>query len=121
MEAENAVAFTEAMAEFMEWHLSLVDPEFLKNWAPGHNRNGIARGFLLPIVESIKGNRSEHSEFTVADRAMIMDAVAALHLRTRHGKGAVLESAVPLAIYPSETDSTNAEQKPKRRNRKRKK
>ena len=47
------------------------------------------------IVANVRGNRSQGQMITASDYGAIMDRIAALHIRTRHGEDAVSESAAP--------------------------
>ena len=46
------------------------------------------------IVAGVKGNRSRDGKLYAGDYGAIMDRIAALHLRMRHGENSVLETSV---------------------------
>ena len=87
--------FVPTMVSFLQWYFRTLDPAFLKELLGGIPEKEAAHQVLMSIVAKVRGNRSEELTMTAADYGAIMDSVAALHLRTRHGEDAVSEQAVP--------------------------
>lgn len=87
--------FTPTMLAFLQWFFRTLDPEFTKPLLAGHSPEEAAQQVFDSIVAQVRGNRSKELAVSVSDYGEIMDRIAALHIRTRHGEDAVAETAIP--------------------------
>jgi hypothetical protein len=88
--------FTPTMLAFIRWYFRTLDPKFTKELFAGKSLNQAARSVFTDITSNVRGNRKSDIMLTVTDYGAIMDRIAALHLRTRHGEEAVRQEDVPL-------------------------
>jgi hypothetical protein len=90
--------FIATMLQFLEWYFRTMRPEFTTELM---KRTGCATieeaalRLLKSITDGVRGNRSDSEKLTAADYGAVMDRIAAILLRTRHGPSAVSEVAVP--------------------------
>ena len=81
--------FAATMISFLEWYFRTLDPQFASKLLGQRSIEQGARELFASVIEPIQGNRAANAPLTAADFGAIMDAIAALHLRTRHGDQAV--------------------------------
>ena len=87
--------FKPTMLAFIQWFFRTLAPEFTKPLLAGHSEEEAAEQVFGSIVETVRGNRSDGQTISASDYGAIMDRIAALHIRTRHGEDAVAEAAIP--------------------------
>jgi hypothetical protein len=88
--------FAPTMMSFLVWYFRSLDPEFVSALCGTRTLEEAATQVYEDIIGKVRGNRDPLSAVMAADYGAIMDRIAALHLRTRHGESAVSEEAVAM-------------------------
>ena len=81
--------FVPTMISFLRWYFLTLDPAFANRLLAGRSVEEGATELLLSLAASVRGDREGEARMTADDYGRIMDRLAALHLRTRHGDDAV--------------------------------
>jgi hypothetical protein len=87
--------FIPIMQAFVAWYLRALDLRFVKELLAGRTIEVAAEEIVSIIVGKVRGNRGDNVRVWAADYGAVMDRIAALHLRTRHGEDAVSQDAIP--------------------------
>jgi hypothetical protein len=90
----NQSDFTPSMLSFLQWFFCTLDSEFTEQFFAGRSVEEVAEQVFGDIVATMRGNRAMEGELTPIDYGAVMDRIAALHLRTRHGEASVPETTV---------------------------
>lgn len=86
---EPASEFVPTMISFLQWYFRTLDPKFVDRILAGRTIEQGGAELFASIAGTVRGNRGAEVRVTAADYGLIMDKLAALHLRTRHGDDAV--------------------------------
>lgn len=86
--------FVPTMLAFLKWFFLTLDSRFTDELFAGRTVEEASEEVFADIAATVRGNRQPDLKVMVADYGAMMDRVAALHLRTRHGDDAVSD-AVP--------------------------
>jgi hypothetical protein len=87
--------FRPTMLAFLQWFLRTLDREFTEPLLAGRTLEDAAEQVFDDIAANVRGNRDSDVTLTATDYGAIMDRIAALHIRTRHGEEAVSETSIP--------------------------
>ncbi len=87
--------FKPTMLAFLKWFFRTLDRRFTEPLLAGRTLEQAAQEVFDDIAANVRGNRDSDVTLTAADHGAIMDRIAALHIRTRHGEEAVSETAIP--------------------------
>jgi len=81
--------FAPTMHGFLTWLFRILDPRFTDKLLKGRSAEEAAEELFRDIIAKVRADRDLEGSPTAADYGEIMDRIAALHLRTRHGDQSV--------------------------------
>ena len=84
--------FSPTMLAFLRWFFRTLDPKFTEPLFAGRSLDQVAAETFSDIAAQVRGNRHVDKRLTAGDYGAIMDRIAALHLRVRHGEEAISDT-----------------------------